>query len=353
MMSHVMTTRGAEQQVVRATGVGSWPGADPREAIVTVRDLLLDASGGGADGHVLPYLPETPARGPGSDIIGRGAGVLTDLPVELQPSGWRLTSRPGRDAERAASLWRQDLDEVTEAYDGYTGLLKVAVAGPWTLASSLELPGGEKAIVDLGAAIEIAESLADGILSLTGKLAALLPETAVVLQLDEPSLPAVLTGTIPTASGYGRLRAVDAQDVLRGLQAVTGAYAGETLVHCCHPSAPIPVLRQSGANGLAIDLTDASAARWESVAATLEAGQRLYAGLLPTSGDRSVLASVSSTARAVLEQADRVGIETSLLRQIVVSPVCGLAGLDRDAAIATQRAATELASELNASLDER
>ena len=353
MMSHVMTSRGAADQAIRATGVGSWPGADPREAIVTVRDLLLDASGGGPDGRVLPYVPETPARGPGSDIIGRGAGVLTDLPVELHPSGWRLTSRPGRDAERTASLWRQDLDELTEAYDGYRGLLKVAVAGPWTLASSIELPGGEKAIVDVGAAMEIAESLADGILSLTGKLISLLPEATVVLQLDEPALPAVLSGTIPTASGFGRLRAVDTQDALRGLQIVTSVFAGETIVHCCHPSAPIPVLRQSGASGLALDLTAASAARWESVAATVEAGQQVYAGLLPTGGDPSISASVSSIARLVMEQADRVGIETALLRGLLVSPVCGLASLDRDTAIATQRATIDLADELNASLDER
>lgn len=353
MMSHVATSRGAKDQAIRATGVGSWPGGDPREAIVTVRDLLLDAGGGSSDGHVLPYLPETPARGPGSDIIGRGAGVLTDLPVELQPSGWRLTGRPGRDAERTASLWRQDLDELTEAYDGYRGLLKVAVAGPWTLASSLELPGGEKAIVDVGAAMEIAESLADGILSLTGKLGSLLPGVSIVLQLDEPSLPAVLSGTIPTASGFGRLRAVDTQDVLRGLQTVTRAYAGETLVHCCLPSAPIPVLRQSGARGLSLDLTEASAARWESVAATVEAGQQVYAGLVPTDGDPLVSASVSRTARVVMEQADRVGIATTLLRQVVISPTCGLAGLDRDAAIATQHAAIDLAAELNASLDER
>ena len=118
---------------ILASGIGSWPGTDPREAIVTVRDLLTE--------H-LPYLPETPARVPGADIIGRGAGVLTDLPVELVPSGWRLTSRPGRDAERTASLWRQDLDELAEAYDGYTGPLKVQVAGPWTLAASIELNRG-------------------------------------------------------------------------------------------------------------------------------------------------------------------------------------------------------------------
>jgi len=352
MMSPVMTSATPETQRVRATGMGSWPGTSSREAIITVRDLLLE-SGDGPDRLGLPYLPETPARGPGADIIGRGAGLLTDLPVELYPSGWRLAGRPGRDLERTTSLWREDLDELTEAYDGYVGPLKVAVAGPWTLAASIELPGGERALADLGAAVEIAESLADGITSLTGKLASLVPGASIVLQLDEPSLPSVLEGSIPTASGYGRLRAIDVQHVLRGLETVTGAYAGETLVHCCHPSAPIPVLRQSGADGLALDLTEASAARWESIAATLEAGVRLYAGLLPTDGGASVSASVVTRAKAVVEQADRVGIDTDLLQRIVVSPACGLAGLDREAAITTQRAALELAGELSSLLESR
>ncbi|MHB1475664.1 MAG: methionine synthase, partial [Dermatophilaceae bacterium] len=52
----------------RATGVGSWPDTDVRQALSAVRDLLSE------DG--LPYLPELPARGPGADMIGRGAGVL-------------------------------------------------------------------------------------------------------------------------------------------------------------------------------------------------------------------------------------------------------------------------------------
>lgn len=329
---------------MRATGIGSWPGTDPREAVITVRDLLLDESGQG-----LPYLPETPARGPGADLVGRGAGVLTDLPVELQPSGWRFVDRPGRDAERTASLWRQDLDELTEAYDGYVGRLKVAVAGPWTLAASVELSRGERAVVDRGAALEIAQSLADGIGRLLADVARLLPGVEPVLQLDEPSLPAVLTGTLPTASGFGRIGGVDAQDVLRALQIVTSAYAGETVIHCCHPTAPIPVLRQSGATGLALDLTDASSARWESVAATMESGLRVYAGLLHTDGTGSVL----EAARRLLEEADRVGIGSELLGDVVVSPACGLAGASREEAISIQRAAVDLARELTDALDDR
>jgi methionine synthase II (cobalamin-independent) len=327
--------------VTRATGIGSWPGQDPREALVTVRDLLLDA-----DGLGLPYLPETPARGPGSDIVGRACAVLTDLPVELTPSGWRLTARPGRDLERAQSLWRQDLDELAEAYDGYTGPLKVSVAGPWTLAAAVELPRGERAVSDPGAALDIAASLAEGTARLIADLRRLVPGVTPVLQVDEPSLPAVLAGALPTASGYGRVRAVDTQDVLSGLGVVTGAYEGETVIHCCDPAAPIPVLRQSGATAVSLDLTAASPARWESVAATMDAGTGLYAGLLSTDGS----GSVSATAQRVLAEAERVGIESAHLDAIVVTPACGLGLRSRETALAVQRAAIDLAGELSAAL---
>jgi hypothetical protein len=89
-----------------------------------VRDLLSE------DG--LPYLPELPARGPGADIIGRGAGLLADLEVDLQPMGWRFVDRAGRDSHRTSALLREDLDELAEAFDAYEGDLKVQIAGPWT-----------------------------------------------------------------------------------------------------------------------------------------------------------------------------------------------------------------------------
>ncbi|KAB7746114.1 methionine synthase [Nostocoides sp. F2B08] len=324
--------------MTRATGIGSWPGDDPREALVTVRDLLLDP-----DGLGIPYVAETPSRGPGADIVGRGAAVLTDLPVELTPSGWRLTARPGRDLERSRSFWRQDLDELAEAYDGYTGPLKISVAGPWTLAAAIELPRGERAVSDLGAAFDIAAALADGIAVLVADLGRLLPGVEPIVQVDEPTLPAVLTGTLPTASGYGRVPAVDTQQALQALTVVTGAYP-ETVIHCCDPVAPIPVLRQSGAGAVSLDLTAASSARWESVATTLESGTGLYAGLLPTDGS----GSVRDAAARVLEEAERVGIEQSVLDAVVVTPACGLGLRSRETALAVQRAAVDLAGELNA-----
>ena len=302
-----------------------------------MRDLLVDGEGVG-----LPHLPETPARGPGAEIIGRAAGLLVDLPVDLQPSGWRLVDRPGRDAARTASLLVEDLDELAEAYDGYAGALKVQVAGPWTLAASLRLNRGERLVSDAGAVADLVASLAAGVAGYVSDVRRLVPGAEVVLQVDEPSLPAVLEGSLPTSSGFGRVRAVDPQVVMRGVESVLAAHDGPTVVHCCSPSAPLPLLRATGAGALAIDLTAATPARWESVAATLDAGTGIWVGCLPTDGS-----GTDSGARAlVLEGFERSGLGADALRGLVVSPTCGLAGLTPEGARSVLRTALDTARRL-------
>jgi hypothetical protein len=49
-------------------------------------------------------------------MIGRGAGLLAELAVDLQPMGWRFVDRRGRDAHRTSALLREDLDELAEAF---------------------------------------------------------------------------------------------------------------------------------------------------------------------------------------------------------------------------------------------
>lgn len=321
----------------RASGIGSWPGTDVREAIITVRDLLVDG-----DRLGLPYLPETPARGPGADVIGRSAGLLLDLAVDLQPAGWRFVDRPGRDAQRTAAFHRQDLDELAEAYDGYAGPLKIQAAGPWTLAASIELNRGERSVADPGAARDIAASLTEGIIRYAADVRRLVPGAEVVVQIDEPSLPAVLGGRLPTASGYGRLRAVDPQVASAALRSVITGVGVPVVLHCCDAGAPIPLLRASGAAALALDLTDATPARWESVAATLESGTELYAGCLPSTGD----ARPERGRRLILDAVDRLGLGADTLGQVTVTPACGLAGTSVAGARHTQRACVDLAREV-------
>lgn len=192
--------------MTRSSALGSWPGTDIREALRTVRDLVS-----------LPHLPELPARGPGADMIGRTAGLLVEMPVDRQPAGWRLVDRPGRDAARTAALWREDLDELAEAYDGWTGPLKLQVVGPWTLAATLELTRGERVVSDVGATRDLTASLIEGTAQHLRDVARLVPGAQLVLQLDEPALLAALAGRVPTQSGYGTLRAVDPQDAGRAL----------------------------------------------------------------------------------------------------------------------------------------
>ena len=66
----------------------------------------------------LPHLPELPARGPGRGLIGRGAGFLIGLPVELYTGQWRVAAHPGRDLRRTRDLMDRDLDVLTEAAVG-------------------------------------------------------------------------------------------------------------------------------------------------------------------------------------------------------------------------------------------
>lgn len=333
--------------MIRATGIGSWPGRDVREATITVRDLL-----GAADGIGLPYLPETPDRGPGADILGRAAGLLVDLHVDLQPSGWRLVDRPGHDAGRTAGLRRQDLDEAAAAYDGYTGPLKVQVAGPWTLAAGLLLPRGERAVVDEGACRDLIDSLAEGVRGFLGDVRRLVPGAQLVLQLDESSLTAVLEGSLPTQSGYGRVRAVDAQVLVAGITRVLAAHDGPVVVHCCHERVPVPLLREvltrhPGPAAIALDVTTATPARWESLAATLESGVDVWAGAFATAG-ASRATAVAQVVRAGL---DRAGIDLAALGadghgELSITPACGLAGLAVTLAQQVQRGCVDAAHEL-------
>lgn len=332
----------------RGSGIGSWPDTDIRQAVRAVRDLLSE------DG--LPYLPELPARGPGSDLIGRGAGLLADLAVDLQPMGWRFVDRPGRDSHRTSALLREDLDELAEAFDGYHGDLKVQIAGPWTLASSIWLHRGERSVVDVGATRDVIASLAEGLRAHLDELARFVPKANLVVQIDEPGLPSVLAGRLPTASGFGRIRAIDPTVAAEGLREVVAA-AGDrhTVVHCCASDVPLVLLRNTGVKAVSLDIALLDPKGWESVAATVEAGVDLWAGVVPT-GDHLVGATnvtnvtnvtqVTAVIDPLIEGWRRVGLPRADLSRVTLTPACGLAGLTPSGARSVQRLAVDAARAL-------
>src|SRR6516164_11232301 len=245
-----------------ATGVGSLPGTDPLEAARLVFGELPD----------LPHLAELPARGPGADLTGRTAALLVDLPVEITPSGWRFSSRPGRDLRRARNLLSADLDALEEAADGYRGPLKIQVCGPWTLAATIELARSQDPVLaDPGAVAGLTESLAEGTAAHVNEVRKRVPGAQILLQLDEPALPRVLAGAVPTASGLNRLPGPEPADAEATLAAVIRAAGAFPLVHCCGPAVPFGMIMAVGAHAVSFDLSLLRRDEADSLAEAVEA----------------------------------------------------------------------------------
>jgi hypothetical protein len=274
----------------------------------------------------LPYLPELPQRGVGADLVGRTASLLVELPVEVQPSGWRLTGSPGRDLRRAHDHLVRDLDGLAEVAAGYEGPLKIQACGPWTLAGAVELRYGDKVLADPGAVRDLTESLAEGLAAHVALVRRRVPgATEIVVQLDEPGLPGVLAGTVPTASGFGRLAAVEPPVVAERLRTVADAAGGFPIVHCCAPQVPFGVLRQAGARGVSVDAGLLRRRDEDAIGAAIEAGVAFFLGVVPGAGGR--LPDVGVVARPALELWRRLGFSPSrLAAQVVLTPTCGLAG---------------------------
>ena len=321
-----------------ATGVGSLPGTDPAEALRLVFGELPD----------LPHLIELPARGPGAGLTGRTAALLVDMPAELTVSGWRFTTRPGRDLRRAQSLLSTDLDALEEVADGYQGPLKIQACGPWTLAATVELPRSQDPVLaDAGAIADLTASLAEGIAAHVAEVRKRVPGAQVLLQLDEPGLPAVIAGDVPTASGLNRLPIPEAASIETGLGAIISAAATFTVVHCCALSVPFGMIKGAGADGAGCDLSKLRRVEEDALAEVVEAGLGILAGAVPATGQEAAFIdaerpgvaqppSPRRTAERVIELWRRMGWPVarggpdpgpvSVAAQVVLTPACGMAG---------------------------
>jgi hypothetical protein len=301
------------------------PGHDPLEASAIVVGELPD----------LPHLPELPGRGLGADIIGRTAALLVDLPIEVVPSGYRITARPGHHHRTATDMIRRDIDALEETIERSgvrPRVLKVQVTGPWTLTAGIELPRGHRALTDQGALREFADSLGEGIKVHAAEVSRRIG-VPVVVQIDEPSLPTVLAGGLKTASGYGMIPAVaepEARDVLgRVIEAARSATDQPVIVHCCAPRPPVALLRAAGADALALDATlldGIPAALSDELGEAWDAGITMLLGLVPSTDPRRPF-TLDEAAAPALRLVDRLGFPRTLLASSAIpTPTCGLAG---------------------------
>jgi methionine synthase II (cobalamin-independent) len=326
-------------EAAAATGIGSMPGTSVREATAVIF--------GESD---LPYVPELPGRGPGSDMIGRTMSrlALVDpaFSVSTTPSGWRLADRPGRDVRRALSWWGEDLDAVQEQAVGFAGSLKVQLAGPLTVAASVELVSGEKVLRDQGARRDIGAATAEAAAVLVADLRGRVPQAHVIVQLDEPGLAAVINGSVPTASGLTKYRPVELAEVESLLSDLVKSLHGvgaSVLVHSCAPKPPFELWRRAGFDGISFDAALITDADYDHLGAAIDRGTKLVLGVVPTNArpdSQAALAQVSHLQRELSFD------DATWLPNIAVSPSCGLATLPQSVARASIDAVHEVARSL-------
>lgn len=300
--------------------------------------------------HQLPHLVELPSRGVGADLIGRAGALLVDIAIDTVPRGYRIASGRRSATRRAISLLGEDIDALEEAWEG-VGLsggertVKVQVPGPVTLAAHLELPGGHRAITDAGAVRDLTTSLAEGVSALRAQLMRRL-ETAVVVQLDEPTLPAALEGRLTGVTSLSAVHPLAAAVITELFDECVAVVGGDVAVHCCAPGLPWKLLQRSLIAAVSVDLSTLTAADLDGVGEFVESGRTVLLGSVPTvppEGFGAAAAAAPSAAQiaaAVAGVTDRLGFGRPVLRdRIGITPACGLAA----ATPAWARTAIELA----------
>ncbi|OBH20731.1 methionine synthase [Mycobacterium sp. E3247] len=326
-----------------ASGVGSWPGAAARPAAEIVVGELAGA---------LAHIVELPARGVGADLLGRAGALLIDVAIDTVPRGYRIVARPGAVTRRAVSLLDEDMDALEEAWEaaglrGAGRVVKVQAPGPVTLAAGLELANGHRAITDPGAVRDLAASLAEGVAAHRAALARRL-DTPMVVQFDEPSLPAALGGQLTGVTALSPVAALDEAVAEALLNACVAGVGAEVLLHSCTPGLPWELLQRSGIGAVSVDAGTLRAPDLDGIAAFVESGRTVMVGVVETSAPHR-RPSAEEVAAAVVAVTDRLPFERSALRDRVgVTPACGLAGATPEwarAAIGLARKAAEAFAE--------
>jgi methionine synthase II (cobalamin-independent) len=303
-----------------ASGVGSWPGIAARQAAEVVAGEL-----GGALAHIV----ELPARGVGADTVGRAGALLIDVAIDTVPRGYRLAVRRGAVTRRAASLLEEDVDALEEAWEtaglrGSGRAVKVQAPGPITLAAELELANGHRAITDLGAVRDIAASLAEGVGAHRATVSRRL-DTPVVVQFDEPSLPAAVAGQLTGVTALSPVAPIDEALATTLLDTCVVAAGADVAVHSCAGALPWKMLQQSNIAAISVDVATLRAADLDAIGDFVESGRAVVLGVVAATAPARQ-PSVEEVAAAAVAVTDRLGFSRSaLLDRIGMSPACGLA----------------------------
>ncbi|HMG42848.1 MAG TPA: hypothetical protein VK611_16065 [Acidimicrobiales bacterium] len=318
-----------------STGIGSLPHDDPDEAA----RFALDAH------PRLPAAPSLPRRSATEGMIAQAAWGITG--VSVLEDGSLLVDEAAVDPEVPLGDAGVDgepfvaLRAFLTAVEGREEPFKLQLTGPVTLGLALHAVG-----VSTDRAFGVAR------LAVTARIRATLarahelaPDATPVLFLDEPGLRAALDPGFP-------LDLDDALDLVSSAMAVVEdtAIAG---LHCCGRADWQAVL-QSGPQILSLPVGMGAPEHAGALAGFLERGGWVAWGAVPTDGPLIESADVLwRRLRAEWDALAVAGCDPQLLReQAIITPACGLVGLDRFQAHQVSGLAALLAERLEAHLVE-
>ena len=293
--------------------------------------------------HTLPHLVELPARGVGADMIGRAGALLVDIAMDTVPRGYRIAAGRSAVTRRAASLLNEDIDALEEAWEkaglrGGDRTVKVQTPGPVTLAAQLELANGHRAITDPGAVRDLAASLAEGTAQHRAEVARRL-DTAVVVQFDEPLLPAALGGRLAGVTSLTPVHPVDESVAMGLLDDCVATVGTDVMMHSCASALPWKGLCGSAIHAVSVDASTLVAEDLDGVGEFVESGRAVLLGVVPSVGP-AARPSAAELAKAAVAITDRLGFARKILQErIGITPACGLASATSEWA----RTAVELA----------
>lgn len=309
-----------------ATGIGSLPHTDPRKALDLVTSSMSE----------VPYWPQLPALGfgenmyaqfstalPGIDVDGRKKRITVDL-NDYDPEAF-YTAVVTEDVEHFAHP-RENFHGLYSLLDRFKGrkigAVKGQVTGPVSAGLQILDRNGKAAIYDEAYGEIIRRNLNMQARWQARKLKEI--SDRPIIFLDEPSL--TLIGT-PFASISQRQVIEWTDEVLDGVDAIKG-------MHCCG-NTDWPLLLSTSIDLLSFDAYNYAhtvSLFPREVSAFLDRGGSIAWGLIPNMEDQIAKETVGSLLQRFERYMDmlyRKGMDLDLLlERSLITPQCGLGGLD-------------------------
>ena len=156
-------------------------------------------------------------------------------------------------------------------------------------------------------------SLAEGVATHRAELTRRL-ETTVVVQFDEPLLPAALAGRLTGVTSFSPVHPVDEAVATALLDECVATVGGEVVLHSCAPDLPWKALQRSTLHAISVDVSTLTAADLDGIGEFVESGRTVVLGVVPSTPPVAQ-PSVREVAKAAAAVTDRLGFSRSVLHR--------------------------------------